>query len=217
MLFSLRKSISMNKCIIISGGEFDIEPDYKKNEDDFVIACDKGYEYAKRLGIVPDIILGDFDSYEGSIEDGENVLRYKSEKDDTDTMIAIKLAISKGYKRIDLLSALGGRLDHLYANLSSLRYALSKGVDCRIIGKNERVYLVKDGEIILERMENYSLSVFSMSDISKNVSIKGAKYELENHDISNAYPIGISNEWAERTVKISVERGILLIICSQIP
>ncbi len=216
MLFYLRKSIIMKKCIIISGGEFDIASDYKITEEDFVIACDKGYEYAKRLGIEPDLILGDFDSYEGRIDDSKDVLRYSSDKDDTDTMIAIKLAISKAYKRIDLLSSLGGRLDHLYANISSLRYALDKGVDCRIVGRDEIVRLVENGEIMLEKIDNFSLSIFSMSDISKGVSIKGAKYELDDFDITNALPIGISNEWVENTVKISVKEGILLIICSKI-
>ncbi len=206
----------MKKCIIISGGDFDIAPDYKIEKEDFVIACDKGYEYAKKFGVEPDIILGDFDSYEGLVEESKNVFRYNSDKDDTDTMLAIKLAVSRGYKRIDLLSALGGRLDHLYANISSLRFALAEGVDCRIVGRDDCVRLVENGEIAVEMIKDFSLSVFSMSDISKGVSIKGAKYELEDFEITNALPLGISNEWVENTVKISVKEGILLIICSRI-
>ncbi len=206
----------MSKCIIISGGVFDIPSDYIIGENDFVIACDKGYEYAKRGCIVPDIILGDFDSYDGIIEEASNVLRYNKEKDDTDTMIALKLAISKGYKRIDLLSALGGRLDHLYSNVSLLRYALGNNVDCRIISNDEIVFLIKNGEIELEKIDGFSLSVFSMSDFCTGVSIKGAKYEVNEIDLTNDCPIGVSNEWQENVVNISVKEGILLIICSKI-
>ena len=80
----------MKRCLIIAGGDY--APIGPVGEGDFVLACDKGYAYARREGIVPDLILGDFDSYGGALPEGIPVLRYPVEKDDTDTMLAVRWA-----------------------------------------------------------------------------------------------------------------------------
>ena len=102
-------------CAIISGGEYSPMDDIKAAE--YIIACDRGYSYAKRSGIVPDLLLGDFDSYTGKLPEGAAVERLPREKDDTDTMHAVRRALELGFTRISLYCALGGRLDHLLANL----------------------------------------------------------------------------------------------------
>ncbi len=206
----------MSKCLIISGGQYnEISPEEVK-EASFIIACDKGYEYAKTMNIEPDIILGDFDSYDGEVPNSKKVIKYKEEKDYTDTMIALKLAISKGYKNVDIYCALGDRVDHMYSNICLLHYAINRAVKCRLIGKDDVLFVLKDEEQFIEKMEGYSLSVFSVTDISKKVTITGAKYELEKSDMKNDYPIGVSNEWDSESVRISVEKGIVLIICSRL-
>ena len=102
-------------CAIISGGEYSPMDDIKAAE--YIIACDRGYSYAKRSGIVPDLLLGDFDSYTGKLPEGAAVERLPREKDDTDTMHAVRRALELGFTRISLYCALGGRLDHTLANL----------------------------------------------------------------------------------------------------
>ncbi len=109
----------MSKCIIMCAGEF--EPlQIEKEEDDFVIAADNGLSYLLELGILPDIVIGDYDSLspEGQrtlreLEETqpERVVHLPVEKDDTDTMAAVREGLARGYDAFYLYAALGGRLD----------------------------------------------------------------------------------------------------------
>ena len=117
-------------CMIISGGDFSPIP--QPGPDTFVIACDRGYAYAERCGIRPDLLVSDFDSYSGSIDPSIPVHRFRAEKDDTDTMIAIRTAIEQGFTSAELYCALGGRLDHTLANLQSMVFAEKHGLSLRI-------------------------------------------------------------------------------------
>lgn len=205
----------MKKCLIISGGDFSPLP--ATIEYDYSIACDKGLEYANQLGIVPDLIIGDFDSYSGSIDrNANNVMVYPSQKDDSDTMLAIKHAISNGYTHIYIICALGGRLDHTIANLQSMNYVADKGGICEIISENEHLITFTGPSISLPYKEGYSLSLYSMSDTCTNVCISGAGYNAENIALTNTFPIGLSNYWAEDNVTLSIESGIVLISMSKL-
>ncbi len=204
----------MKKGIIISGGEF--FEDISVNEDDYVMACDRGYLYAKQLNIKPDLVVGDFDSYDGIIDDSVNFIKYPSAKDDTDTMIAIKKMIEDGFEEIDIYCALGGRLDHLFANITAMVYGLKRGAKIRMIDKTTLITGVYNSKIELDRMQDSSLSVFSFTGISKGVTIKGGKYSLKYGQLTNDHPLGVSNEWEDDLVSISVEDGTLIVICSKI-
>ena len=102
-------------CAIISGGQSDDLAGIR--DADFIIACDRGYAYAKQAGIRPDLLVGDFDSYKGERDKSVPVLDLPVEKDDTDTMAAVRWAVSEGFSELRLYCALGGRLDHLMGNL----------------------------------------------------------------------------------------------------
>ena len=106
-----------NRCIIVSGGVFSPAPEQQPG--DFVIACDRGYAYCERLGLTPDLFIGDFDSYSGAVAPGVAVERLIPEKDDTDTGHAITYALAHGFRTLVLTCALGGRLDHTLANLQN--------------------------------------------------------------------------------------------------
>lgn len=202
-----------NRCLIISGGPEDHI--LYKPESDFVIACDKGYEYASKRGIKPDLVIGDFDSCRIAVEKGVQQLTYPKEKDDTDTMLAVRKAIEKGFQQIEICCGLGGRLDHMMANLQALAFAAEKGLTCSMTGKDSRVYMIKGSAAIsLPAMEDYSLSLFSFSDRCSHVYIKGAKYLLEDGALTNHFPIGVSNQWEGGVAEISLGEGILCIILS---
>lgn len=200
----------MKQCLIISGGEYsrlDIN-----REKYFVIACDKGYEYARRDGIIPDLILGDFDSYEEELPDGIEIIKLPKEKDDTDTMYAVKEAIKREYRHLEIRCALGKRPDHEYANYQCMAYSLRHGASCEIISDNCQVYGVKDGEIEIKCEKGQTFSVFSYTNESMGVSISGAHYNVENVGLSSSYPLGQSNYAEADRVKITVENGMLLIM-----
>ncbi|MBR6792489.1 MAG: thiamine diphosphokinase, partial [Ruminococcus sp.] len=120
----------MKTCIIIAGGDFDISSvsaEKLKSEAELIICADRGLKYADEMGLVPDILIGDFDSYIDEVHFDGEIIRTVPEKDDTDTIMAVRLAISRGVRRIILYGALGGRFDHSIANIQTLLFASEQG------------------------------------------------------------------------------------------
>lgn len=197
---------------IISGGQEDELCGVR--EADFIIACDKGYAYAKKAGIRPDLLAGDFDSYQGSLPADVPVLDLPVEKDDTDTMAAVRWAVSEGADEIRLYCALGGRLDHLLGNIQALSFARAHGARASLLGSRARLYLLSGDALTLPPCPGFSLSVLALSDSVENVCISGVKYPLQNAQITNTFPIGVSNEW-QQAAKISCGSGILLVVLAK--
>lgn len=202
------------KCIVISGGEY--SPIEGVGSEDFVIACDKGCEYAARAGLVPDRIVGDFDSYAGPLPGGVPIERHQPEKDDTDTMLAIRYAVEQGFEELELLCALGGRLDHALANIQAISYAAVRGLHPWIKDGRTEMTVLTGGCLSLPRREGWALSVFSLSDECQGLCLRGTKYPLENARLTNRFPLGVSNEWAADTVEIRLERGLLLVVLAKL-
>ena len=201
------------RCLIISGGEFD--PAAAHEAGDYVIACDRGYVHAQALGITPDLFVGDFDSFAGELDGAVSVLRLPCVKDDTDTMAAVKAALERGFRRIALCCALGGRADHTIANYQSALYAARRGAEVSILASDTRVRFLHEGTIVLGRAEGWSLSLFSAGDRCEGVSISGAKYEMADGLLTGDFPLGVSNEWREDTVTVRVRKGTLMIVESR--
>lgn len=211
----------MKACLIISGGEYSAVDEKIVSKCEFVIACDKGIEYAQKMNVKVDLALGDFDSFSGGYEKIElngkmHVVRLPAEKDDTDTFVAIKEAVTRGFKDIVIACALGKRLDHELANMQSAVYAVKNGARVEMISRNENLYFFSNGKVTLERREGFSLSVFSLSDKCEEVFERGTKYTLENAILENSFPVGVSNEWAEDVAEISVGKGIILVVESRL-
>ena len=207
-------------CAIISGGQYSSLE--KITSASFIIACDKGLEYALKENVVPDLFVGDCDSVSIQIPSAVNKIILPREKDETDTLYAIKYALNEGYKDFVLYCALGNRLDHTLSNLQCCAGILSQRGTVRIVGESCEIYFVdssKEKIISLpEENENkkYVLSVLSYTNCCKGVSIKGAKYELNKAPLTNDFPLGISNEFKNEEVIISCEEGILLVLVSAI-
>ncbi|MCR5585011.1 MAG: thiamine diphosphokinase [Lachnospiraceae bacterium] len=202
------------RCLIISGGDFDSL--CKKEEGDFVIACDKGYEYAEKLGLKPDLVIADFDSFDGKVAGDVPVKQYPCEKDDTDTMAAVKHAVDNGFSEVVICCALGGRPDHALANVQSCVFAAERGLKASIVGTDDEMIVLKNRKIVLKRREGFSLSVLGISNKSEGVDILGTKYEVRDGVIENSFPLGVSNEWKADEARISVKNGTLLVIMSRL-
>ena len=202
------------RCLIISGGEF--SPFELPSPGEFVIACDRGYTYTRRCGIKPDLLVSDFDSYGGAVDEVVPVRRLPTEKDDTDTMSALRYALDHGYRELRLVCALGGRLDHLLANLQAAVFAAVRGAEVQIESADTRILTLREGSLRLPRREGWSLSVFAADGPCRGVSIEGAKYALREKELTPAFPLGVSNEWAADEALISVREGTLLIVLSKL-
>ena len=215
------KEGKMKSCLIISGGEYSAIDEKVVAKCEFVIACDKGIEYAQQMNIKVDLALGDFDSFLGNYEKIEldekiHVMRLPAEKDYTDTFVAITEAIKRGFKDIVIACALGRRLDHGLANMQSAVYAVKNGARVEMISCDEHLYFFSNGTVTLERREGFSLSVFSLSDKCEGIFERGTKYTLENAMLENSFPIGVSNEWAEDVAEISAGKGVILVVESRL-
>ncbi|MBR6359497.1 MAG: thiamine diphosphokinase [Lachnospiraceae bacterium] len=200
----------MNKrCLIISGGNFE---KIAVTDDSFVVACDKGYEYALRCGIRPDLIVGDFDSYDGNLPDDIEIIRLQEEKDDTDTLYALKEVIKRGAKDIEIVCALGARLDHEFSNLQTLVYAVEQGVNASITSERMKIYAVRNGRLDVVTFPGQILSVFSISDKCEGVCISGTHYDVDGIELKNSMPLGQSNYAEKSRVSVSVRLGTLIVM-----
>ncbi len=184
--------------------------DFKIEKDDLVIAADAGIKNTEKFNIKPDFIIGDFDSL-GYTPKNNNTIVHPVEKDDTDTMLAVRLGFDKGYNSFRIFGGLGGRLDHTYANIQTAAYVAEKGGNAFFYGTKEILTVIKNSQIIFDEKCEGNLSVFAL-DKCQNVNITGAYYELKNGTLSPDFPLGASNKFNNKEVTISVEKGKLLII-----
>ncbi len=209
-------------CVIISGGQYS---PIKTGNAGYIIACDKGFEYAVHERIKPDFVIGDFDSCDENtkkllteLEEKEAQLiieRYPSEKDDTDTMLAIKKALELGYQRIKIYCGLGGRLDHLYANMQSLVYGAKWGAVCSMEDADNVIYALGTGRLELPKRKGWSVSLFAVTDVCRGITTDGLKYPLRDGELVNSFPLGMSNEWIEESATVELKEGIMLVMLSR--
>lgn len=212
----------MNKLnvVIVSGGNPPSEKllrEYLKDID-LIIAADKGSECLYNYKIVPDLLLGDFDSAKKEILDNirlqvKEVLEFPPEKDYTDTEIAVIEAVRRGATKIYLFGALGSRMDHALGNIGLLLNAKKKGVAIEIIDDNNRIYLGENNMRLLGKCGE-NISFHALSDKVVNFNISGAKYSLNGYTMSLLDPRAICNEFVDNPIDISYEEGELLILHS---
>ena len=195
-------------CYIIGAGEVSALP---IPSGAFVICADGGLAAANRCGVTPNLIVGDFDSL-GSVPQGSNVVVHPVEKDETDSFLALRLGLERGFRRFVFYGCLGGRLDHTLANIQHLQYLAEHGAEGVLVGAHETLTVLKNGALHFPAGRTGGVSVFSLSDKSEGVSIKGLHYEAEHVTLTNGFPLGVSNRFAGRKATISVENGVLLVV-----
>ena len=199
----------MKRCVIICGGGFSglAQPIL---DTDFLIAADKGLLYARELGLQPELVLGDFDSL-GYVPAGAEV--FPVEKDDTDAMLAVRRGLERGCDEFILYGSLDGdRVDHTVANFQLLCFLADRGARGTLVGIHQMATVVKDSAIRFDAGRKGNLSVFSMGDTARGVTIRGAQYNVDNVTLTNSFPLGVSNSFVGENVEISVNEGKLLII-----
>lgn len=209
------------KCIVVGAGHFDMDK-LPVEAEDFVIAADGGYDYCQKIGVIPDLILGDFDSMDLAAKleimqrkdrEPEKILTLPTEKDDTDTLAALREGLKRGYRDFEIYGSQGGRLSHTMANMQCLMFLKENGADGCLIEKNSRVFLIREETTVLPESWKGYCSLFSFGEKAEGVSIRNMKYELENAKLCNSFPIGVSNEFVGREAVIIVQKGTLLAIC----
>lgn len=197
-------------CYIVGAGEcFGL--DFTPDSEDTVIAADGGLEYLKKSNIIPNVMIGDFDSL-GYTPDGKNVIKLNTCKDDTDMLSAARHALSDGYREIHIYCGTGGRIDHTVANIQLLTYLANCNARGYLYDKDSVLTVIKDDEYSFDEKISGYVSVFSLTDKSKGVYIENLKYELNDATLTSDFAIGTSNEFIGKPGKIRVTDGTLLIV-----
>ena len=201
----------MKTCLIFGAGTF--YGLYRgPRAGDYIIAADAGYETCRRAGIVPDLLLGDFDSL-GRVPDFPHIYQVPVEKDDTDTVLAARVGLEKGCREFHIYGATGGkRLDHTLANLQLLLLLRRQGARGWLYD-NGFVYTAMENETLTveKRVEWGLLSVFCLGADAHGVDEEGVQYPLKNADLTAGFPLGVSNHILEPEARITVRDGSLLV------
>lgn len=217
----------MNNTLILTGGDLRPEfvKEYMKGKNfDIIIAVDGGLTVADKANVKPDYIVGDFDTvnsillYKYEKMEDIKVIRYKPEKDATDTGLAIQKAIEENSFSIHILGATGTRFDHTISNILLLQPASEAGIDAMIVNENNRIRLLgyKRKKITLtKKNNNYKyVSLIPLSEKVTGITTKGMKYNISNYDfyIDKEISMGVSNEIEDEVAEITVVSGKLLLV-----
>lgn len=201
------------RCVIVGGVDIS-NYEYIRSKlfkDDYIIFCDSGLKHMQALETTPDLIVGDFDSHDNPHLDVETIV-LPCEKDDTDTVFAVKEAVIRGFEDFLLLGVAGARLDHTLANLSILLYLDSLGKKGCIIDDYSRMQIVSDKPLQIGNEYRY-FSLMNISGCAEGITITGAKYPLVNGNITCEYQYGVSNEVLPgQRAEVSLKRGKLLAV-----
>ena len=201
------------RCVIIGAAPIN---NYKKirsflQPDDFVIVCDGGLNHIKKLRVKPNLIVGDFDSHKNPNLPIETIALPR-EKDDTDSVFALKTAISRGFKDFLFIGMIGARLDHGLGNLYMLIKCHEEGLKALMLDDYSEMQIVGKQEAYITDTYPY-FSLLNITGLARGITIRDAKYPLENAQIKQDYQYGISNEvLPNKKAAVSVSEGQLLLI-----
>lgn len=196
------------RAVIIGNGDIK-NYDFIKSRisnSDLIICADGGYNHARNMDIMPDVLIGDLDSASG-YDDVKNRLEYPVRKDFTDGELAVMYANEHGCDEIVLAGMTGNRLDHTIADIMLLAHC-KKGV---LVDDNNEIYLLRD-KLIIEGYRGQTLSIVPITGDAEGVSTSGLEYPLNAETLHFASTRGISNVMTAEKCEITIERGLALVI-----
>lgn len=210
------------RTVIVTGGL--LEEDFvldilKAQETEFIIGVDHGLTFLYQHDILPNYVVGDFDSVQPQIvsyfknERKVPVREYNPVKDASDTEIALRFCLDLHRKDILILGGTGTRQDHVWANVQILKAALDAGVDARIVDSHNRIRLLS-GSTILKKEDAFGsyFSVFPLCGSVQDFHIRGAKYPLSHHTLTPFDSLCVSNEIVGNEVEIAFHHGIVILM-----
>lgn len=183
--------------------------------DDIVVCADSGLEYARRCGVAPSVLIGDFDSYRDRLPEGCEILRLPPEKDDTDTMFAVRTGLARGYRDFLICGGFGGRSDHFAGAIQTLNFLVSAGASAALSDGYQYAEILQGPCCREYRLSPQKyFSVLALSPKARGVTLSGMKYPLFDAELSYDFPLGVSNELSEPTGTVSLQEGRILILRS---
>lgn len=237
LITTSKKSVRMEKngmekegtgnmhTLIISGGMLEenfIKEYLDRHSFQKILAADRGLVLCKKLDIIPDLILGDFDSaasdaleyYRSTVP--ERIRQYPSRKDDTDTELAVSVAIELGSSEITILGATGTRLDHVMGNIQILKKALEHGVKAYLVDSHNRIRMA-DSTVCISREEQFGkyVSLIPFTEKVSGITLRGFSYPVQDYTLVQGRTVGVSNEITSSQGEIDLKEGLLLVMESK--
>lgn len=215
----------MKNCIMITGGRVDLFTLQsiidRHLEDSCIIAVDKGLESCRKLGIIPDIVVGDFDSANSKvvayyrklakIKTGMQFVNLETHKDFTDTHVGILHAMEIGAENIYIVGATGTRIDHTMANIGLLKVCCDKGVNAWIEDDHNLITMISEGRQI-NKIEGYDyISFVPYGGVVTGVTLTGFEYNVQDRTFEIADSLGISNKIVSDDAQIEMEQGYMIV------
>ena len=203
----------MQRCVIIGGAEvknYDLIRTYLQSED-FIVCCDSGLNHLVPLGVEANLIIGDFDSHEKPETSVETIV-LPHEKDDTDTMAAVREMTSRGFDDFLLIGVFGGRMDHTLANVYILLWLDNRGKKAFAVDDQSEFEIISRNLAYISAKYPY-FSLVTINGDAEGITIKNAKYALNNAALTSEYQCAVSNEpLPGQTAEVTVGKGVLLLI-----
>ena len=215
------------KAIIVANG-FIRDPSltYKKmngrfgfTRDDIVVCADGGASNALKMGLIPDVVIGDMDSIKfgvkEKIKEKSAKTRYistSSQKDESDTQLAVEYTLGlRGIKKILITGAIGNRIDHTLANIMLLSAPELEDIDVRILTDNSDMFIVRK-PVLISGTPGKIITLLSLSPYTYFTGTLGLKYELKEEKLDFSPVRGLSNEFIDKKAKLDIREGTLLVI-----
>ena len=201
------------KCCYIFGAGNCADANISVQPSALIIAADGGYTHLEKLKILPDIVVGDFDSL-GYVPQNVQTVRHPVMKDETDMMLAVDIGFKRGCDCFYIYGGLGGRTDHVLANIQTLRYITEHSGRGYLIGSGECITVIQNSSLTFRAGSSGTVSVFSCGGTARGVTLKGLLYPLRNAVLSPSVPIGVSNDFTGEKAEITVLDGFITILWS---
>ena len=211
----------MNIAIISNGTikDYTVIKEKITSEYEYIICADGGAEHARKMDIMPNLVLGDFDSLsKETLEYYRNlnveIIEADIRKDDTDTQLAINYAIEKKADKVGLFACTGSRLDHTLGNINNLFKLKQNNIKASVIDDNNEIQIAEK-KTKIEGSVGDTISLVSLSEVTKGITLTGFEYPLESYDLKRGNSIGISNVLSSKDASVEIEDGDLLIFKSK--
>ncbi len=205
------------RAFIYTGGKvYDELVTERPDETALIIAADAGLLTVRRFGFEPHILLGDFDTLGvPQVGDGVEILQTPAEKDDTDTQLAVRVALERGAREIVIVGGLDGRLDHTLSLLAILEDMDAKSIHALITSGKNRARFLRNNSTLLPRSDYRYFSILAADERVRGVTVEGGKYPLKKATLCRRRQFAVSNEITGNCALIDIRRGSAWIIESR--
>lgn len=208
------------RALLVVNGDNDVHYLRQSYRDyDYIAAADGASVILQEAGITPQLLIGDFDSTPKEVvayfaERGTQLQKLNPEKDLSDTEAVLNRLIEAGYKQIDIMGAMGGRWDHMIANVNLLYYGYQRGIALSLVDARNYATIIGIGARSIKAMPNSYCSFFALFE-EAIVTLEHFKYPLQSTVLTQGISRGLSNEFTERDATLRVEKGCVLMVLSQ--